>query len=399
MPDDLQIYLLLLFAVIAGWMLGRFLPRQKQSAPGRGRDLFDDYFLGLNYLLNDEPDEAIDTFIRALEVNSETIETHLALGALLRRRGKVDKAIKVHQTLLARPGMSQQFTDSTRLQLAIDYIAAGLLDRAERLLNEILEEDTPAKWDALKHLITIYQTEKEWQKAIDCSRLLLGNAAYRRDQEVRSAAAHYCCELAQGELAGDQFNAARAQIKRAFTFDRHSVRAAMMLAELEQRSGNYQAALREFKRICSNHPEFIGRIMEPLTECFMALEDRDGYERLLRQMLESHQDIHMMLALARLIRVQGGDSSAIQYLNQQLEKTPYLSGVLELLRYQLPHAEGELQTNLHRLQEMIDQLLSRRPFYRCNHCGYEAKSLYWLCPSCQKWDRMQPIMEASKLWN
>jgi lipopolysaccharide biosynthesis regulator YciM len=107
----------------------------------------------------------------------------------------------------------------------------------------------------------------------------------------------------------------------------------------------------------------------------------------------------MLLALARLIRVQGGDSSAIQYLNQQLEKTPYLSGVLELLRYQLPHAEGELQTNLHRLQEMIDQLLSRRPFYRCNHCGYEAKSLYWLCPSCQKWDRMQPIMEASKLWN
>lgn len=399
MPAGVEIYLVLLLAVIAGWLLGRFTGRRKPEKASAQQDLFADYFVGLNYLLNDEPDEAIDTFIKALEVNSETIETHLALGALLRRRGKVDKAIKVHQTLLARPGLDQEFTDATRLQLAIDYITAGLLDRAERLLNEILEEDTPAKWDALRHLITIYQTEKEWQEAIECCRKLLGNAGFRRNQEIRAAAAHYCCELAEVELASKRYSEVRSLIKRAFTFNRFSVRATLMLADVEQRLGNFDAALRELRRISSTHPEFIGRIIEPMADCFVALDDRAGYEKLLRQILDEHDDIHALLALSRLIRSQGGEHSAIQFLNRNLENAPYLSGVLELLRLQLPHAEGELQANLHRLQVMIDQLLSRRPFYRCNHCGYEAKSLYWLCPSCQKWDTMQPLLEASKLWN
>ena len=137
--ESLSFYVLLLIAIIAGWLLAKLgsstAPRAKASNP----NLFQDYFVGLNYLLNDEPDEAIDTFIKALEINSETIETHLALGALLRRRGKVDKAINVHQALLARPNLERDFCNSVRLQLALNYIAAGLLDRAERLLKEVLD--------------------------------------------------------------------------------------------------------------------------------------------------------------------------------------------------------------------------------------------------------------------
>lgn len=397
MPEGLDIYLVLLFAVIAGWLLGRFGRFKSRRKPRQAEDIFADYFVGLNYLLNDEPDEAIDTFIRALEVNSDTIETHLALGALLRRRGKVDKAIKVHQTLLARPGLSQDITDATRLQLAIDYIAAGLLDRAERLLHEILEENTPAKWDALRHLITIYQTEKEWEKAIDCSRQLLANSAYRRDQEVRSAAAHYCCEVAEILVSKEQYAAARAMIKRAFTFDRRSVRATLLMANLERRLRNPEAALRELSRVWKTHQEFIVQILEPMADCYTVLNDRAGYERVLREILAEHNNIHAVLALSRLIEAQGGAHSAVQFLNRQLEHSPYLAGVLELLRLQVPQAEGELQSNLHRLHEMIEQLLNRRPIYRCNHCGYEAKSLYWLCPSCQNWDKMKPILEAGKL--
>ena len=173
--ESLVIYLILLLAIVAGWVLGRFTARNRKEQTRDTGDIFEDYFVGLNYLLNDEPDEAIDTFIKALEINSETFETHLALGALLRRRGKVDKAIKVHQNLLGKPGLEPSFSDSTRLQLAVDYISAGLLDRAERLLDDILSENSPAKWDALRHLITIYQTEKEWEKAINCSAMLLAN--------------------------------------------------------------------------------------------------------------------------------------------------------------------------------------------------------------------------------
>lgn len=399
MLDGLQIYGFLLLAVAAGWLLGRWRGSRTQASSHESAALFPDYFVGLNYLLNDEPDEAIDTFIKSLEVNSDTIETHLALGALLRRRGKVDKAIKVHQTLLARPGLDQQRIDATRLQLAIDYIAAGLLDRAERLLKEILEEDTPAKWDALQHLITIYQTEKEWQQAVDCSRHLLTSSVFRRNQEVRSAAAHYCCELAELRFTERQFSKARELIKRAFTFDRRSVRAALLLAEIEQKLGNYRAALRELLRIARGHGDFTGRILQPMAECYQQLNARDEYEQVLRELLAEQADIHVIVALSRVIQAQGGDARAVRFLNEQLEREPHLAGVLELLRIQVPVTEGELQTNLQRLQKMLKQLLGRRPFYRCHHCGYEAKSLYWLCPSCQKWDRMRPIVEATNLWN
>ena len=230
--SNLDTYFLFLVAIIAGWLFGRvnlFGRKPKKTVNG---NLFEDYFVGLNYLLNDEPDEAIDTFINALEINSETIETHLALGALLRRRGKVDKAINVHQALLARPGLSKEFSDSTRLQLSLNYIAAGLLDRAERLSNELLVENSPAKWAALEQLITIYQTEKEWEKAIEASEALLRNPANKKDDRKKGAAAHYCCELAEQQLQANQQNKAREQIKRAFGFDRHSIRAALLLARL-----------------------------------------------------------------------------------------------------------------------------------------------------------------------
>jgi len=392
--ENLSIYFLLLIAVFAGWLLGRLSSLRASGYKRSSEDIFEDYFVGLNYLLNDEPDEAIDTFIKALEINSETIETHLALGALLRRRGKVDKAIKVHQTLLARPGLNQGFSDATRLQLARDYIAAGLLDRAERLLNEILNENSPAKWDALRHLITIYQTEKEWEKAISCSRKLLANAIYKKDQELRVAAAHYCCELGERLLSQKQNSKAREQIKRAFTFDRRNVRASLLLAKIEQRLGNFKAAIKELARIRKNNPEFISQVLGPLGECYERLENMPEYEKILSNTLPDEPDVSVILALSDLVKTRSGDEAAIEFLNDYLTRKPSLTGLVELLRLQIPKADAEMGNNLNLLQQMADKLLRKRPSYQCNHCGYESRSLYWLCPSCQKWDKIKPILEA-----
>lgn len=394
--DNLSVYLLLLLAVIAGWILGRLGSRRKSVPKSTANDMFEDYFVGLNYLLNDEPDEAIDTFIKALEVNSETIETHLALGALLRRRGKVDKAIKVHQALLARPALDQNFSESTRLQLARDYIAAGLLDRAERLLTEILDVKSPARWDALRHLITIYQTEKEWEKAIDCSNQLLSNASFKKDQELRVAAAHYCCELAEDLISKEQNSRAREQIKRAFTFDRRNVRASLLLAQIEQQSGNLKAAIKELVRIRSTHPEFVSRVLGPLAECYEQLENMPEFERLLSNSLPDEPDVSVVLALSDLVKKRSGDEAAIEFLNDYLGRKPSLKGLVELLRLQIPRADQQIGGNLNLLQQMVDKLLRKNPAYQCNHCGYESRSLYWLCPSCQKWDKIKPILEAGE---
>ena len=379
---------------MAGWILGRLSAPRSLAKDRATNDMFADYFVGLNYLLNDEPDEAIDTFIKALETNNDTVETHLALGALLRRRGKVDKAIKVHQALLARPGLDKAFTDSTRLQLSIDYISAGLLDRAERLLKEILSEGSNAKWEALRHLITIYQREKEWGKAIDCSTQLLTNNNHKRDIEIRAAAAHYCCELAEQNLISAQNSNAKDEIKRAFAFDRKNVRASLLLARIEQRLGNFKSAIKELVRIRTNNPEFTSQVLGPLAECYEQIHNMPEYEKLLTNTLPDEPDVSVVLALSDLVKNRAGDEAAIEFLNDYLTRKPSLAGLVELLKLQIPRAASIVSSNLSLLQQMVDRLVRKNPAYQCNHCGYESRSLYWLCPSCQKWDRIKPILEA-----
>lgn len=388
--ENLAVYLLLLLAVAAGWFMASLSGRRRRRKR-HGRDIFDDYFVGLNYLLNDEPDEALDTFIKALELDNETVETHLALGALLRRRGKVDKAIKVHQALLARPGLENELADSTRLQLAMDYISAGLLDRAERLLNEILNEDSPARWDALRHLVTIYQTEKEWEDAISCCSRLLANSAYKKDAEIRIAAANYCCELADQLLAQDQVSKAKEQAKRAFTFDRKSIRASLLLAKIEQRFGNYRAAIKEMIRIRKNNPEFTPTLLEPLEKCYAQMGAPDDYGKLLADFFAQSPESSVLLALARYKQKTRGDAEALQFLAAHTEEAPSLPALAEALGLQLQSAAPEVKVSVDRLKQMISQLQMRKAAYQCHHCGYESRSLYWLCPSCQKWDKIRPL--------
>ena len=384
----------MLFAIATGWVIGRISASSRKKRSFETNEIFTDYFVGLNYLLNDEPDEAIDTFIRALEINSETVETHLALGALLRRRGKVDKAIKIHQNLLARQELHKSFSDSTRLQLAIDYISAGLLDRAERLLYEIIKDSAAIKWDALRYLITIYQTEKEWVKAISCSSELLKNPIYKKDQDIRAAAAHYCCELAEQLLCEEKGVGAKELIKKAFTFDKKNVRATLLLARTEQSLGNYKSAIKELVRVRTNNPEFIGQVLEPLAECYEQIHNLMEYEKLLINTLPEEPDVSVVISLSGLVKKRSGDEAAISFLNDYLVRKPSLTGLVELLKLQIPKTDAAMSTNLNLLQQMINKLVNKKATYQCHHCGYQARSLYWLCPSCQKWDKIKPILEA-----
>lgn len=394
--ENFAIYILLLVAVGVGWTAGRLNRASKKAAISKG-DIYQDYFVGLNFLLNDEPDEAIDTFIKALEINSETVDTHLALGALLRRRGKVDKAIQVHQALLARPSLTQSIIDATRVQLSRDYITSGLLDRAERLLHEILSEDSPAQWEALTLLVTIYQTEKEWEKAIDCSRRLLKNTEYKKNAETRAAAAHYCCELAENMIKQEQFRTAREHIRRAFGFDRKSVRASFILANIEQKSGNYKAAIKELDRIRVNNPEFVSQVLSPLMQCYEQLDNLPEYERLLETSLNDETNVSVVLSLSNLLKERDGDNAAISFLSAHMNKQPSLAGIVELLRLQIPSSDEKVGGNLKLLKQIVDRLLMSGSAYQCDHCGYESKNLYWLCPSCKKWDHIKPIVEAESV--
>ena len=393
--ESLTSYLLLLIAIIAGWLLGRLGPSKPTRVKASNSDLFQDYFVGSNYLLNDEPDEAIDAFIKALEINSETIETHLALGALLRRRGKVDKAINVHQALLARPNLERNFSNSVRLQLALNYIAAGLLDRAERLLKEILDDGGEAKWDALRQLITIYQTEKEWGNAIAYSSALLKNTRFRKDPTLLGGAAHYCCEIAEQHLHNNQYAQARLEIKRAFTFERKSIRAMLLLADIEQREGNYKAAIKDLLRVRAAKPEFISQLLEPLASCHESLGSRASFENLLRAMMLEDSSTEAALMLATAASARSENAEAIGLLREHLEHSPSQSVLIELLGLQLGEVDENVASSLGSLLNFVKEEAQGSSEYRCHHCGFETKSFFWMCASCKQWDKIRPIVELS----
>ncbi len=384
-------YLQLLIATIAGWLLARLGSSKPARVKASNSGSSQDYFVGLNYLLNDEPDEAIDAFITALEINSQTIESHLALGALLRRRGKVDKAINVHQALLARPNLERDLSNLIRLQLALNYIAAGMLDRAERLLKEVLNEGGDAKWDALRQLITIYQTEKEWENAIACSSQLLKNVRFTKDPILLGAAAHYCCEMAEQYHHNNQSTQARAKIKRAFTFQRKSIRAMLLLADIEQREGNYKAAIKELLRVRAAKPVFISQLLEPLEFCHVRLGSRAEFEILLREMVLEDSSTE-----AALMLVKASDSvEAIALLREHLEHSPSQKALLELLGLQLQAVDENVASSLESLLNRVKQQAKGSLEYCCHHCGFETKNLFWMCPSCKQWDNCQPIGELS----
>lgn len=389
---SVTIFLLLLIAVAAGWLMAKFTGPKQKSVNRKITEIYHDYFVGLNYLLRDEPDEAIDTFIRALEINGETIETHLALGALLRRRGKVDKAINVHRELLERNGLGLEFADSVRLELATDYIAAGLLDRAERLLNELLSAGRESKWEALSQLITVYQTEKEWLKAVECADLILANPAQRKKSEYQHLGAHFCCELANLALDEDKIEQARMHIQKAFQFDKNSVRASLIAALIDQISGNYRSAIQQLVRIRERNPQFISELIKPLAECFEQLNELDEYEKFLHNCQDEQPRVTVLLELVRLLRVREGDAAAIRFLTGQMKLHPSLKGMAALLEIQAVHCEGSLQEELSLMQTITRNWMRSKPAYRCDHCGFETKSLFWQCPSCHKWDAIAPIL-------
>ena len=389
--ESLTFYLLLLTAISAGWLLGRLGSSKYTHTKASNSDLFQDYFVGLNYLLNDEPDEAIDTFIKALEINSKTIETHLALGALLRRRGKVDKAINVHQALLARPNLERDFSNSVRLQLALNYIAAGLLDRAERLLKEILEDGGEAKWDALRQLITVYQTEKDWENAIACSSALLKNARFRKDPTLLGGAAHYCCEIAQLHLHNNRDTQARSEIKRAFTFERNSIRAMLLLADLEQRQGNYTAAIKDLLRVRKVKPQFIAQLLEPLASCHESLGTRADFEKLLRKMVLEDSSTEAALMLVKITNASSENVEAVSLLREHLEHLPSSGALIELLELLLDGVDVNVASSLELLLNLVKAQAHVSSEYRCHHCGFETKNFFWMCPSCKRWDKISPI--------
>ncbi|OEY99230.1 MULTISPECIES: lipopolysaccharide assembly protein LapB [Stenotrophomonas] len=382
-------FLFLPLAAVSGWVIGR--RGGQRHGDNQVSRLSSTYFRGLNYLLNEQPDKAIELFLHIAELDKETFETQVALGHLFRRRGEVDRAIRLHQGLVNRTDLSDAQRVQALLALGEDYMKSGLLDRAETVFSELAQIDQRAP-QALKHLIGIYQAERDWEKAID-------NATRYEEvtgEPMGKLVGQFECELAERFRGAGKIDEARAAIARAYQADAMSVRAGIIEGRLETDSGNAEAAVRAFERAARNDPEYLPEVLQPLMQNYRKVGDLGGARAFLSEMTEHYRGIAPVLALTQLMEEQEGVAPARAYLGRQLKDRPSVRGESALIDLTL--AEGADSTaTLHDLKHITDQLLVRNPAYRCTRCGFGARTHHWQCPSCKEWGTVKPLLNYAVL--
>ena len=378
--------LLLPIAAASGWYIARRDMRRQQ--PGRRPDLSSDYFKGLNFLLNEQPDKAIEVFIQMLEVDSETVETHLALGNLFRRRGEVDRAIRIHQNIIARPTLSRSQRSLALYELGQDYMRAGLLDRAENLFQELIELGE-YKTEALKQLLEIYEQEKDWSKAAETAR----SYEFVTGKRTHTVIAHYYCEQAEAAMTAHDVRGAQQAIKKALSVDKSCVRASLLLGKLESSSGDCVAAIRAYRKIEEQDSGYISEAIAPLEKCYRSMGNLSEYRSYLEGILNKHGGVTAMLALAELMKAEQGDRSAMQFIIEQLRKRPSVRGLERLVAYNMQNTEGPARENMQILGDLIKKLSTLKSSYKCQSCGFEAKAMHWHCPSCKRWNSVKPLQD------
>jgi len=369
--------ILLLLAFLSGWLLSK----RRDKRARRQLRFSNEYFQGLNYLLNDEQDKALDVFIKLVEMDWDTIDTSLALAAIFRRKGEIDKSIKLHQSLMARPSLPAQYKSRVLLELGRDYQLAGWLDRAEGLFNDVLKDDDYAE-DALRHLIEVYQQEREWQDAIDVAERYQKQAGI----DFKETVAQFYCELSEQRHQQGNNKDAEALASKALSRDDACVRATIILARLAIEAGRYKKALRFLKQIEFQNPQFLPLVVADLFSCYQHGAGLKPLIVYLKQLEKNHLEINLNVATTELILQHEGEAAALEYLSTSMMKKADLKGLQKILQLQT----AQSACNDEKLEKIVETMLTAQSDYQCSHCGYSANTLFWLCPSCHSWSSMKP---------
>ena len=381
----------LLCGVLAGVYLASLL-RTKNNQK-KFEQLNHRYFKGLNYLLNDESDKAIDVFIQLAETSQETFEPQLALGNLYRRKGEVDRAIKLHQALISQPNLPEKYRTRALLAIGKDYMSAGLLDRAEVLFSELveLEVHTP---EALLALTDIYQQEQDWQEAIRSAKRFQ-NVSKR---QMHVPISHYYCELADLAWAQEDAEGAEKNLASALRVDARCVRALMTQAEIKVQQSDREAALDLYHQAVEANTDYLPFFLDYMARCYIALEQGEELEKWLLSLMESYHGVSPILTLAEWYEEEKGAAFAADFVEQQLQKRASVRGLNALLELNLSKDQSEKtaeqesnQRYFEVLKSLVNQLLKGKSKLRCRKCGFGAKQKHWQCPSCKNWDVVKPI--------
>ena len=368
-----------------GWLAARIDIKHVVS---ESRALPRSYFTGLNFLLNEQPDKAIEAFLEAAKIDPETVELHFALGNLFRRRGETDRAIRVHKHLIDRDASQAQLTEDQRLhalaELGQDYLKAGLLDRAEDIFLKL--RGTRRDEEALRNLLEIYQQEKDWDKAIAIAAQMPGHAEHLWQKQI----AEFHCELAASDLLNGRLEAARRRLEAALAANRRCVRATLMLGELETKVGAGQTAVEIWQTVEQQNPLFLSLAADKMMATYRELGREQAGIDLLRGYLERHTSLDLLDVVFQAELKVRGPEAAYALVRDELRRNPTLLGLDKLLEAQILLAPAEKRTDLELIKNLIHNHTRRVARYRCEDCGFKARQFHWRCPACGGWETFPP---------
>lgn len=346
-----------------------------------------EYFVGLNYVLNEQPDKAIDLFVRMVEVDHQTIETHLALGNLFRRRGEVDRAIRIHQNLVSRDTLTAEQRGLSLLELGQDYMRAGLFDRAENLFDELVESGLHRQ-SALQYLKTIYEQEREWDKCLETTRQLedLGCDA------LSTQRAHYLCEKAELARSSGDISQAVELLNQASICNETCVRATILLGRISMDQKKWSDAADKLWRVANLDHTYLPTILSDLHLCHQRIGNESELRERLHRVYDRHHGRAELLLLTDLIQASEGEEIALSFLSTQLQRYPSLAGLERLITLDLKSVRSGDRHNgtLRIIRPLISQLVEQQPAFQCNRCGFDARELHWQCPGCKTWHSLKP---------
>ena len=360
-----------------GWIAARIDIKQIVS---ESRALPRSYFKGLNFLLNEQPDKAIEAFIEVVKVDPETIELHFALGSLFRRRGEYDRAIRMHQNLLDRADLGGEQKLQAQMELGQDYLKAGILDRAEEVFSKL--EKTSLAMVARRALLEIYEQEKDWPRAIEMTRQV--------ETDPR-ALAQYLCELAQSESSQSRPDAARRHLDAALEANRKCVRASLLWGDLERTQNNLEKALDHWKRVESQNPAYLALVAQRLVEAYRDTGRAEEGLTLLAGYLERYPSLDLLDTVFQQTLEAKGAEQAYEIVRDELKRNPTLLGLDYLLEAQIVAAGSpDKRRDLELVRNLVHGHTRRLARYRCESCNFKARQFHWQCPACGGWETYPP---------
>ena len=374
-------FIIIISAILFYISIKSFLKKKSGTIPV-------EFLQSMNYLMTDQHDKALDTFMSMVKVSKDTAETHIILGNMFRNRGEVNRAIRIHQNLIARPELHPGIRQQCSIELAKDYLKAGFLDRAEIIFTK-LSNEVKNPIQILYYLKEIYEQEKEWKKAIEvCSRIQSSG-----NKELSVVISHYYCELAETQLSmvgNNSVAEARRYINKAIGYNKKSIRALTLLGDISSNNGNYTDALKKYINIYENFPEESYLVLTKIKKAYAKLNKKDNFYDFLRSIANIRYPIDLYSNINKSSDENISNKEITDlYQNEFLNNRVNLSQLSEYLDLIIDNKVAFDNKSLNNIKACVDLYSNKDSMHECTRCGYESIRHFWQCPSCQQWSTIR----------